>query len=403
LALQPSGHDFLVKAGFGWHEGFGKNALVPAGTNSQAGLTLLMDEPVIVEDLRYESRFNIPDRLKVHQVISGMMVIIKGESPEKPYGVLGVHTTTPRHFGPEDVTFLQAVSNIIALAVKRKSTESLLRQFNEALEARVSERTQALEEAKGEAEEANRLKSEVLAFVAHDFKNPLAAISRFIQILNQQNKAMSPEQQQMLSYVAEAIVQLRGMVTDVLDKARMDAGQLMLNLEWITVQSLMEGLRPIMAMLADEKGVKLDYEIQPNLLGIEADPRFLRQIILNLVSNAIKYNKTGGRVWLKIQEAANPNFVSIEVQDNGIGIPTEKMSQIFNQYFRSGVTSYDQVEGTGLGLAYTKKLINLHGGQIHVSSEVGVGSTFVVLLPNPAPFGLPATLEQYSAPNTTPE
>lgn len=385
LALESSGHDFLLKAGYGWNEGLVGNTWVPTGADSQAGLTLLMGEPVIVEDLRYETRLNKSDLLTDHEVISGMTVIIKGERPEQPYGVIGAFTNTLRHFGPEEVAFLQAVSNIIAIAVERKRSETLLRQFNEALEVRVSERTQALEVAKGQAEEANQFKSEVLAFVAHDFKNPLAAMDRFIQILNQQNKNMSPEQQQMLSYVYEGIAQLRAMVTDILDKARMEAGQLVLNLEWITIQSLMEGLEPIMTALADEKGVKLEYELQPNLPGIEADPRFLRQIILNLVSNAIKYNKTGGHVWLKIQEASTPQFVSIEVQDNGIGIPAEKMSQIFNQYFRSGATSYDQVEGTGLGLAYAKKLVDLHGGQIHVSSEVGVGSIFMVLLPNPVP------------------
>jgi PAS domain S-box-containing protein len=398
LTLQSSGQDFLLQAGFGWHEGLVKNTLIPTGTDSQAGFALLMEEPVIVEDLRCETRFNESNLLKNHQVVSGVSVIIKGEVPEKPYGVIGVHTTTPHHFETEEVAFLQAISNIIAIAVERKRAENMLHQFNEALEARVSERTQALAASKGQAEEANRLKSEVLAFVAHDFKNPLAAMDRFIQILKQQTRTMSSEQRQMLNYVSEGISQLRAMVTDILDKARMEAGQLVLNLEWITLQSLLEGLEPIMAVLADEKGVKLEYEIQPNLPGIEADPRFLRQIILNLVSNAIKYNHTGGHVWLKIQEASTPHFVSIEVQDNGIGIPADKLSQIFDPYFRSGTASYDNVEGTGLGLAYAKKLIDLHGGEIHVTSEVGVGSTFVVLLPSVLPFSLPATLEQSNAP-----
>ncbi|WP_373533249.1 PAS domain S-box protein [Vampirovibrio sp.] len=397
LALQPSGQEFLLKAGWGWKKDLVGQALIPAGLDSQAGFALLMDEPVIVEDIRTETRFKAPDLLLAHQAVSGVSVIIHGEAPEKPYGVLSVHTTQPRHFETEEVTFLQAVSNIIAIAIERKNAEMMLRQFNEMLEKRVAERTQELEATKREAEEANRLKSEVLAFVAHDFKNPLSAMARFIQILSQQAKHLTPNQQQMLNYISEGTAQLRAMVTDILDKARMDAGQLILNLEWIAIQNLLDGLMPVIQVLAEDKGITVDYDIQPDLLGIEADPRFLPQIILNLVSNAIKYNKKEGQVWLRIQEASNSQFVKIEVQDTGVGIPAEKIPEIFEQYFRGGTASYDHVEGTGLGLAYTKKLIDMHGGQLEVRSEVGVGSTFVVLLPNSIPVALRATLNQFSA------
>jgi PAS domain S-box-containing protein len=391
LELLPSGKEFLLKAAYGWEEGLVGTMLIPAGADSQAGFTLLMDEPVIVDDFRTEERFNKSALLQTHPIISGLSVIIHGETPERPFGVLSVHTYTARHFKPDDITFLQAVANIIAIAIERKHAESLLRQFNEELEKRVTERTCELEEAKREAEEANRMKTRILAFVSHDFKNPLAAIGRFTQILEQQNHNLTPYQQELIRYISDGVTQLRVMVTDILDKARLEEGQMTISLEWVELTPLLEELMPVMKSLAAEKQVTLTCEVQPGLTGIEADPRSLRQIILNLVSNAIKYNKPGGEAVLRFSETADRPFAVIEVQDTGIGIPPDKLPDLFKEYYRVGSASYDKVEGTGLGLAYTKKLIDLHGGQILASSQVGIGSIFTVLLPTRHPVTAPQT------------
>lgn len=400
LELLPSGKEFLLRAGYGWHEGLIGNVKVPAGPDSQGGFTLLMDEPVVVEDFGKETRFNEPLILETHHVVSGMNVIIHGESPDRPFGVLGIHATESRHFGPDDVAFLQSVANVLAMAIERKQAEILLRKFNEELEKRVTERTCQLEEARQESEEANRLKTRVLAFVSHDFKNPLSAMGRFVKMLDKGDNGLTPYQHELISYLGDGIAQLRAMVTDILDKARMEEGKLTLSLEWVEIRPVLDELKPVMQSLAMDRQVTVTYVIDPDFLGLEADPRFLRQIILNLLSNAIKYNKRRGEVILKIQETPNHQFASIEVQDTGLGIPADKIPEIFNDYFRVGTASYDQIEGTGLGLAFIKKLIDMHGGQITVTSQVGAGSTFTVLLPNHVPKALPSLNGQLSAPKT---
>lgn len=382
MELQPSGETLLMKAGYGWPGVHVGHLAVSAGEESQAGFTLLMDEPVIVENFARETRFNPPQFLQEFSIESAMSIVIRGESPTKPFGVLIVHSIEPRKFDNEDITFFQAVANILATAIERKHSEKVLKEFNRELEKKVLERTQELEIAKQEAEAANRQKTKVLAFVAHDFKNPLAAMSRFADILNKQEDHLTKKQQELIQYIVDGIAQLRAMVTGILDKARMEEGRLTLSLEWVELTPLLQEMKPMIDSLAEQRDISVSVDIQPPELGVEADPHFLRQIILNLISNAIKYNKRNGQVWIKIYDTEQHQFVVIEVRDTGIGILQENIPALFKDYFRIGQASYDQVEGTGLGLAFIKKLIEMHGGQIHVDSQIGIGSTFTVTLPN---------------------
>jgi PAS domain S-box-containing protein len=381
LELLPARRELLLKAGYGWHEGTIGIATVHAEIGSQAGYTLLIDEPVIVEDFRKETRFSAPALLREHNVVSGMSVVIRGETSRKPYGVLGVHTSQVRRFDNEAVIFLQGVANILAMALERKHAETLLRQFNEELEKRVAERTQELEKAKKEAEEANRQKTRVLAFVSHDLKNPLSALGRFAAVLEQEAEGhLSEKQLTIVGYIIDGVRQMRALVTDILDKARLEQGQLSVALEVIALRAFLDALNPMITMMSEEKNVHVIVDIQPELKEMEADPRFLRQILLNLLSNATKYNKDDGQVILKMHLSDDEQFIVIKVIDTGCGIPSEKIPKLFTDYFRTGQT--EQVEGTGLGLAFIKRLVEMQGGSLSVESELGVGSTFTVTLPS---------------------
>ncbi len=384
LVFKAAENQFLMQAGYGWNEDVVGCAMVPAGPESQAGYTLLVEEPVVVENFRTEDRFTQPALLKSHHVLSGMSVIIQGENPDKPFGVLGVHATEIRSYSADDVMFMQAVANIIGIAVERKQTETLLQTLNLELEQRVRERTRQLEAASQVAEEANRLKTKVMAFVSHDFKNPLAAMGRFIQILRENTGHLSVQQQEIIGYIGDGVTQLQNMVSEILDKARLEEGRLTLSLEVINLSDFIENMKPLVASLAVDKDVRIHYEIQPDIVDVEADTRFLRQIILNLVSNAIKYNRPNGAVYLRAKECGDARFVAISVQDTGKGISSEQIPFLFTEYFRVGAHAHSTVEGTGLGLAFIKKLVELHGGDVSVCSELEKGSTFTILLPKRA-------------------
>lgn len=256
--------------------------------------------------------------------------------------------------------------------------------------------------AREQAEQANQEKSRILGFVSHDFKNSLAAIARFTEILKRDENTLNTQQKEFLNYISEGIYHLQMLITDILDKAKMEEGQLVPSLEWIDLQAFLQQIKPYIIVFAEPKNIKVSIEIQPGLSGIEADPKFLRQILLNLLSNATKYNKPDGHVSLKIQEAENRSFVQLEVRDTGIGIPAEQIPKLFKPYFRMKKPEREHIEGTGLGLAFIKKLIEIQGGYIVVDSQEGVGSTFTVFLPNPIA-SLPDTREDNTHPAPSPE
>jgi len=286
---------------------------------------------------------------------------------------------------------------------QKRQAEEELYKLNKELEQRVFERTEQLTEvnislnkeieerklveealwiAKQVAEEANREKSKVLSFVAHDFKNPLAAVLRFVGMLeNDKNTPLSEKHRETIGYISEGVQQLRNMVMNILDKARLEEGRMVPFPEQVELQPFIDQLKPIFHDMATQRNVEVCIEIQPELINIEVDPIHLRQILINLVSNAVKYNQLNGKAFLRFSQSEDGQWAVIEVQDIGNGIPTEKIPQLFIEYYRTDLSQANKVEGTGLGLAFVKKLVELHSGSITVESEVRVGSTFRVMLP----------------------
>lgn len=237
-------------------------------------------------------------------------------------------------------------------------------------------------QAKQEAEKANQQKSKILAFVSHDFKNPLASMKRFIEILeNDKSDILSEKHRELIGYISEGVYQLHSLVIDILDKARLAEGKITPMPVWFELHSFIDDLKPMFSAMAAPRNIEVSIDIQADLSAIKADPTHVRQILINLVSNAVKYNRINGKVSVSFYKLETEQSVVIEVQDTGLGIAKEKIPQLFTEYFRSDLSQANQVEGTGLGLAFIKKLIELHGGTISVESELGTGSTFRVLLP----------------------
>lgn len=291
---------------------------------------------------------------------------------------------------------------------KSLDTAAALQTLNEELDMRVRERTAQLEKV-------SRQKSRVLSMVSHDLKTPLAAVSRFAEILTRDADNLSSSQKEMIDYIREGLHQMRILVTDVLDRARIEAGKIVVIPQKIAIEAFVENLLPTIRVLADDRNVTIISEVQPDL-EIVADPVLLRQILLNLLSNAIKYNRPGGHVYLRVHDEREqgvvfsvrdtgigiPDWVLrdvesgnvlIEIQDTGIGIPADRMPKLFSDFYRIGA-GLNTVDGTGLGLAATQRLVELHGGTITVKSMEDQGSIFSVLLPKAGP---PPAQERFSS------
>jgi signal transduction histidine kinase len=236
----------------------------------------------------------------------------------------------------------------------------------------------AREEA-AEAQAASRAKTEFLARMSHELRTPLNAVLGFTQLMQiDRSEPPGPEQQRRLQLIREAGEHLLHMINDLLDLTRIESGGLTLSPTRMELRELVLQVFALLAELAARQGVTL--ALEPGaLLALDADRTRLRQVLLNLVSNAIKYNRPGGSVGVVLAAQAD-GTARIVVQDSGLGIGETQLARLFEPFHR-GPHERSAIEGTGIGLALTKALVIRMGGRIEVRSELDVGSEFCVSLP----------------------
>lgn len=230
-------------------------------------------------------------------------------------------------------------------------------------------------EAREEADRANKAKSEFLSRMSHELRTPLNAVLGFAQVLEMDD--LNGEQSESVRQISKAGTHLLQLINEVLDLSRIEAGRLSLSIEPVRWHRALEECLTLMAPLAADRGITLNSDISPEHAGefVRADHQRLKQVLLNLLSNAVKYNSEKGAISVTVSEGEGR--MRIAVTDTGAGIPAERIHKLFSPFER---LEADQttIEGTGLGLALTKRLVEAMGGEIGLHSEVGVGSTFWV-------------------------
>jgi two-component system sensor histidine kinase BarA len=257
-----------------------------------------------------------------------------------------------------------------------QASENELRTINKSLDTRlgeVAERNVALFEA-------NKIKSQFLANVSHELRTPLTSIIGFAELLRE---AASREGGRTLRY-AENIMSsgrmLLGIINDLLDLAKIEAGKLELHLASVDMTEMAANLIDFMRPLAEKKSLQLVASVPENLPKIYSDAGRIQQILYNLLSNAVKFTPEGGLVELRLSLNGDER-IEVAVRDTGIGIPPEKLSEVFEKFRQLDESMTREHSGTGLGLAISKELTALLGGTIAVTSEPGKGSEFTVTLP----------------------
>lgn len=256
------------------------------------------------------------------------------------------------------------------------------------------EAAEALRAAKEEAERANLAKSDFLSRMSHELRTPLNAILGFSELL--ETSPLSPSDLENAGYIHKAGHHLLDLINEVLDFARIESGRVALIPEPVDLRELLGDAFTLMRTEAEKNGVTL--ELVPPEEGcchVLADRQRVKQILLNLISNAVKYNRPGGRVTVRLEEASNCR-VRVLVTDTGRGIAPEQFGRVFMPFERLGA-EYSKVEGTGIGLALSRRLARLQGGEIEVESTLGQGSTFILRLPQSSGHREPTLLESRRA------
>jgi GAF domain-containing protein/anti-sigma regulatory factor (Ser/Thr protein kinase) len=282
---------------------------------------------------------------------------------DKIIGALVVRRKTTGEFRPEVIELLKTFATQSSLAIHNA------RLFRE------------IEDKGRQIEAANRHKSEFLANMSHELRTPLNAIIGFSEVLLDPSLEVSKEEQgQFLTDVLASGKHLLGLINEVLDLAKIEAGKMELQIEPALLQDVVEAVSNTMRSLAVKKSLDLRAECDEQLTPFPMDGARVKQVLLNLVGNAIKFTPEGGKVW--VRAGAMNGDVCVEVGDTGPGIAAEDQERIFQEFQQAG-SDAGKPQGTGLGLALAKKFVEMHGGKIWVESEVGKGSTFTFTLPLP--------------------
>lgn len=244
-----------------------------------------------------------------------------------------------------------------------------------------------------EVERANRLKTEFLASMSHELRTPLHTIIGFSELLAEQTQGpLNPKQQRFVEHIHHDSLHLLELINDILDLSKIESGRIELRPEAIDLAAAIEESLSSIRHLAQTKSLAVRARVEA-LPVIQADPLRVKQILMNLLGNAVKFTPAGGSIEAHARLAGG--FVEISVTDTGVGIPAHEQEAIFDIFHQVGATTKGVREGTGLGLAITRRLVEEHGGTVTVSSEPGKGSRFVFTIPTTSTIqtGIPAQHE----------
>jgi signal transduction histidine kinase len=279
----------------------------------------------------------------------------------EPVGALSVTRRDAGRFSEAEVALLKTFADQAVIAIEN------VRLFNE------------LELANRGLEAASRHKSEFLANMSHELRTPLNAILGFSEVLGERMFGdLNDKQDEYLKDIHASGQHLLSLINDILDLSKIEAGRMELELTDFDLPTAIENALTLVRERAGRRGIALHQTVDERLGQVRGDERKIKQVLLNLLSNALKFTPEGGRVDVRAGLVAG--LAEISVADTGVGIAPEDQEAIFDEFRQVG-TAEKKVEGTGLGLALSRKFIELHGGRIWVESQVGAGSTFTFAIP----------------------
>ena len=335
---------------------------LPVGSKSIMGYVTGNGETLVVNNTKIDSTHR-PNPLLPDTLAEAGIPLKIGT---RVIGALDIQSTSMNAFHPEDIAVLQTLSDQIAVAIDNARSYDLAQK------------------AVGEMRELDRIKSQFLANMSHELRTPLNSIIGFSRvILKGIDGPVSDQQHQDLNAIYNSGQHLLGLINDILDLSKIEAGKMDLSVEEMNIGDTITSVLSTAAGLLKDKTVKLKQDVPPNLPTIRADPMRMRQIVLNLISNAAKFTDEGS-ITVSAEPHTTPTGhleVMISVTDTGPGISPENQTKLFQAFSQVDSSPTRRTGGTGLGLSICQRLVEMHNGHIGVRSAVGKGSTFYFTVP----------------------
>ena len=360
--MRPKEDGFYSAANYGHtpeYSEYIKNFTFPAGRGSVTGRVLLDGKPIQIPDVLADSEYNVPlpQKLGGYRTHLGVPLLREG----KPIGVILISRRTVKPFDTKQIALAQTFADQAVIAIEN------VRLFDE------------IQDKSRQLEEASQHKSQFLANMSHELRTPLNAILGYSELMAD-GAYGEPSEKMMgvLKRLESNGKHLLGLINDVLDLSKIEAGQLVLELSDYSLQDIAQTVRSTLEPLAADKKLAFKLELAPQLPPGCGDGRRLTQVLINLVGNAIKFTDAGE---VAIKAEANNGSFCVSVRDTGPGISAADQAKLFQEFQQADNAITKKKGGTGLGLAISKRIIEMHGGKIWVESQPGQGSTFAFTLP----------------------
>jgi len=349
MLLDQDKGELLIKLAKGLDDEIIREARPRVGENI-AGWIAKSGEPLLIKDITKDSRFFKRDG----KYYTNSLLSVPLKVQNKVIGVINVNNKASKDiFKPDDLDILKTIADMASVAIEN---------------ARLYEETKSLD----------KLKTDFITNVSHELRTPLAAIKETIGIiLAELTGSINKEQRHFLELTKQNIDRLKRLIDQLLDLTKLESKKAGMKRCPFNIAGLMDTAVTSLKPLAESSKNSISSSLPSRKIVIWGDQDKLNQVMINLIDNAIKYNKPGGNVEVSLKDT--DKTVTISVSDTGIGIPAKELGRIFDRFYR--IEKTDKAKGMGLGLAIVKEIVEMHGGTIYAESEVGRGSRFTLTLP----------------------